>query len=283
MKRFLNKTVVITGAGGGFGRAMALEFAKIGWKIGIVDINNAGAEETLKLVKQAGGQGETFHTNVTDAEAIKEMADHFFSTWNGVDILVNNAGIAVGGAVGDVTLEDWKSVVDINTWGMIYGCHEFIPRMKAQGGGHILNIASIAGLLCITNMAPYNVSKAAIVALSETLRVETASDNINITVACPAFFKTGLLDDMKSTDPWISEIAKIGFKAGFTSDVVAKRVLKAVAKNKFYVVPMFYAKLIWLNKRLTPNFYHNLAAWLNKLGWLKPIYLKLTRWGVLSR
>ncbi len=283
MKRFSNKTVVITGAGGGFGRAMALEFGRMGWTIGIVDINDAGSKETLEMVKRAGGQGEVFHTDVTDAGAIKEMADHFFSTWRGVDILVNNAGIAVAGAVGDVSLKDWESVVDINTWGMVYGCHEFIPRMKAQGGGHILNIASAAGLLCITKMAPYNVSKAAIVALSETLRVETAPYNINITVACPVFFNTGLLDDMKSTDPWISEVAKIGFEVGLPADTVAKRVIKAVAKNKFYVVPMFYLKLLWLNKRLTPNFYYNLAAWVNKRGWLKPFYLKFARWGVLSK
>jgi NAD(P)-dependent dehydrogenase (short-subunit alcohol dehydrogenase family) len=283
MKKFPNKRVVITGAGSGLGRALALEFAKLGWKIGIVDINDAGSRETLKMVEQEGGKGEVFHTDVTDPKAIKEMADHFYSMWNGVDILVNNAGIAVAGAVGDVPLEQWNTIFAVNFWGMLYGCHEFIPRMKRQGGGHIMNVASAAGLLCLTSMAPYSVTKAAVIALSETLRVEASPDNIHITVACPMFFNTGLLDDMKSTDPWISEVAKTAFQNGHSADKIAKRLIKAVAKDKLYVVPMFYGKLLWLNKRLTPNLYYNLTAWVNRRGWLKSMYLMLARWGVLSK
>jgi len=283
MNKYSEKRVVITGAGGGFGRAMALEFARLGWKIGIADINDIGSKETLKMVTQEGGEGEVFNMDVTDPDAVKKMADHFFSAWQGVDILVNNAGIAVAGAVGDVPLENWKSVLDINFWGMLYGCHEFIPRMKTQGGGHIVNVASAAGLLCLTSMGPYSVSKAAVISLSETLRVEVAPYNIGITAACPMFFNTGLLDEMKSTDPWLSEVAKIAFENGLSAEVVAKRVVKAVLRNKCYVLPMFFGKLLWLNKRLTPSLYYNLTAWLNRRGWMKPLYLKLARWGILSK
>jgi len=283
MKNIRNKRVVVTGGGYGFGRALALEFARLGCKVGVVDINDVRSKETIIMVEQAGGEGETFHADVTDPAAIKEMADYFFSTWNGVDILVNNAGIAVAGAVGDVPLEDWKAVVDINFWGVLYGCHEFIPRMKTQGSGHIVNVASAAGLLCISSMGPYNVSKAAVVSLSETLRVEAAPYNIRITAVCPMFFNTGLLDDMKSTDPWLSEVAKTGFENGLSAETVAKRAVKAVSKNKCYVVPMFFGKLLWLNKRLTPSLYYNLTAWLNRHGWMKPLYLKLARWGILSK
>jgi NAD(P)-dependent dehydrogenase (short-subunit alcohol dehydrogenase family) len=283
MKKFPNKRVVITGAGSGLGRALSLEFAKLGWKIGIVDINDAGSSQTLKMVEQAGGKGEVYHMDVTDPKAVKDMADHFFSTWHGVDILVNNAGIAIGGAVGDVSLDHWKAIVDVNFWGMLYGCHEFIPKMKAQGGGHILNIASAAGLLCLINMASYNVTKAAIIALSETLRVEVAPDNIHITVACPMFFNTGLIDDMKTSEPFMKEVATISFQKGYSADKIAKKLIKAVAKNKLYVVPMFFGKVLWLNKRLTPNLYYNLSAWLNRHGLLKSFYLMLARWGVLSK
>ena len=283
MKRFPNKRVVITGAGSGLGRALALEFAKLGWKIGIADINDAGAEQTLKLIEQAGGEGEVFLADVTDHEAIKKMADHFFTRWRGVDVLVNNAGIAVGGAVGDVPLDQWNTIFAVNFWGMLYGCHEFIPRMKQQGGGHIMNIASAAGLLCLTNMGPYNVTKAAVIALCETLRAEVAPCDIGITAACPMFFNTGLLDEMKSTDPWISEVAKTAFENGYQADRIAKKLVRAVKKNKLYVVPMISGKALWLNKRLTPNLYYNLTAWLNRHGWMKPLYLKLARWGALSK
>jgi short-subunit dehydrogenase len=247
-----------------------------------VDINDAASEQTLQIVEQAGGKGEVFHADVTDPIAVNAMADHFFSTWRGVDILVNNAGIAIGGAVGDVPLEQWKSIVDINFWGMLYGCHAFIPKMKVQGGGHIMNVASAAGLLSLISMSPYSVTKAAVISLSETLRMEAAPYNIHITVACPMFFNTGLLDDMKTTDPWIAEVAKTAFQVGHSADKIAKKLIKAVEQNKLFVVPMVYGKLLWLNKRLTPNLYYNLSAWLNRHDWLKPLYLKLARRGVLS-
>jgi short-subunit dehydrogenase len=166
---------------------------------------------------------------------------------------------------------------------MLYGCHEFIPKMKAQGGGHIMNVASAAGLLCLTNMGPYSVTKAAVISLCETLRVEVAPYNIGITAACPMFFNTGLLDDMKSTDPWISEVARTAFEVGHSADRIAKKLIKAVEKNKFYSLPMFFGNLLWLNKRLTPNLYYNLTAWLNRRGWMKPLYSKLARWGILSK
>jgi NAD(P)-dependent dehydrogenase (short-subunit alcohol dehydrogenase family) len=283
MKRFPNKRVLITGAGSGLGRALSLEFARLEWKIGIADINDAGAKETLKLVEQAGGKGEIFHADVTDPNAVKAMADHFFRMWGGVDILINNAGIAIGGAVGDVSLEHWKAIVDINFWGMLYGCHEFIPRMKAQGGGHIMNVASAAGLLCLMNMSSYNVTKAAVIALSETLRVETAPYHIGITAACPMFFNTGLLNDMKTAEPFMEKVARTAFQKGYSAEKIAKKLIKAMAKNKLYWVPMVYGKILWLNKRLTPSLYYNLQAFLNRHGLLKPLFLRLSRWGILSK
>ena len=133
------------------------------------------------------------------------------------------------------------------------------------------------------SMSPYSVTKAAVISLSETLRMEAAPFNIHITVACPMFFNTGLLDDMKTTDPWIAEVAKTAFLVGHSAEVMAKKLIKAVEQDKLFVVPMIYGKLLWLNKRLTPNLYYNLSAWLNRHGWLKPMYLKLARWGVLSK
>jgi NAD(P)-dependent dehydrogenase (short-subunit alcohol dehydrogenase family) len=282
MDRFKTKTVVITGAGSGFGRALALNLARKGWRIGIADINDVGSKETLKMVEQTGGSGEVFHVDVADPQAVKKMADHFYSKWKRVDLLINNAGIAVGGAIGDVTLENWKLVTDIDYLGVVYGCHEFVSRMKAQGGGHILNIASAAGILSLAYMGTYNAAKAAVIALSETLRVEVAPDNIGVTVCCPTFFNTGLLDDMDTTSPWIGDVASTAFSNGISAETVAKRTIKAVEKNKLYAIPMIFMKILWLNKRLTPGFYYALPTFLHKRGLMQPLYLKLAQWGILS-
>lgn len=284
MKRFQTKTAVITGAGSGLGRTLAVGYARRGFKIGIVDINDAGSQETLELVQKAGGQGHVFHADVTDPGAVKEMAEHYCTLWKseGVGLLVNNAGIAVAGAVGEVALEDWKKVIDVNFWGMLYGCHEFIPRMKAQGGGHILNIASMAGILALTDMAPYNTGKAAVISLSETLKVEVAPYNIGITVACPLFFNTGLLDTLKTTTPWIGEVAQISFDNGLSVDTVAEKLITAVEKGKLYELVMVVGKLFWMNKRIIPGLYYSLSALLHRKGVLKPLYLKLARLGAMS-
>lgn len=175
---------VITGAASGFGRALALTLAKRGgWKILIADIHHAGMEETLAMVRKAGGDGEIFHCDVSKAENVKSMADYVFSKWSKIDLLINNAGVVSCGFTDDISLEDWHWCVDINFWGMLYGCHSFIPRMKTQGGGHIINVASSAGLFSLMEMGPYNVSKAAVISLSETLRQELAASNIGMTVS----------------------------------------------------------------------------------------------------
>ncbi len=283
MKRLEGKKAVITGAASGLGRSLATALAGEGWRIGIVDINDAGARETLEMVERAGGTGEIYHADVASPEAVKSMADHFFDGWGGVDLLVNNAGVASVGLVGDIPLEDWKWVHDINFWGMLYGCHEFIPRMKTQGGGHIVNVASSAGLLSSAEMAPYNTTKAAVVSLSETLRAEVSPHNIGITVACPMFFETNLLESVRYTDDWEYGFAERTFRyARMTSDEVARRIIAAVKKDKLYVVPQLSGKVLWLNKRLTPNTFHDLFRFLNRHGLLRPLLNTLARLGLLQ-
>jgi NAD(P)-dependent dehydrogenase (short-subunit alcohol dehydrogenase family) len=282
MYKLDGKRAIITGAASGLGRALAICLAGKGWKVGIADVNDAGSRETLDLVTKAGGFGEVFHCDVSKSEAVKAMADHFFTKWNGVDLLVNNAGIAIAGVVGDIALENWERIVDINLWGVIYGCHEFIPRMKKQGGGHVLNVASAAGILSLNDMGPYNITKAAVICLSETLKVEAAPYNINITVACPMFFNTNLIKDLEHSEPWEMELAGAAFQySRITSDKVAQRIIKAMEKGKLYAVPMLSGKVFWANKRLTPSLYYGLFAFFNRRGWLKPLLLKLARWGLL--
>jgi len=283
MDRLMGKRAVITGAASGLGRSLATTLAGEGWRIGIVDINDAGARETLEMVERAGGTGEIYHTDVASPEAVKAMADHFFDSWGGVDLLVNNAGVAVAGFVGDIPLEDWKWIHDINFWGMVYGCHEFIPRMQVQGGGHIVNVASSAGLLSPAEMAPYNTTKAAVISLSETLRAEVSPYNIGITVACPMFFNTNLLECARYTDDWEKEWCESTFRyARMTSEEVANRIITAVKKDKLYAVPQLSGKFFWLNKRMMPGTFHGLFRFLNRHGLERPLFKVLARLGLLQ-
>jgi NAD(P)-dependent dehydrogenase (short-subunit alcohol dehydrogenase family) len=272
------KRAVITGAASGLGRSLATTLAQEGWKMGIVDIDDSGAKETLRMVERAGGTGEVFHADVSKPEEVRAFADHFFESWGGVDLLVNNAGVICLGLVGDITLADWNWIVGINFWGMLYGCHEFVPRMKAQGGGHIVNVASGAGLIPIPEGSPYNVTKAAVVSLSETLSYEAARHNIDVTTACPMFFKTSLHEKMRVTDEWERKWALSTFeRGGMSSDKVAGKIITAVKKNKPFAFPQPTGMILWLPRRFTPQTNARIYRLLGRYGLLRPLASALSR------
>ena len=276
------KRVVITGAGSGLGRSLALVLARKGCRIGIADIDMAGAEETLAMVVRNGGSGETWEMNARVAEEVGAMAEYFFAAWGGVDLLVNNAGVGMGGFTGEIPLEDWEWLISLNFWGMVYGCHFFIPRMKAQGGGHILNVASAMGITCMGEMAPYNTSKAAIISLSETLYSELAPDNIGVTALCPMFFKTNLMQRARFGTETERDLAGTFFNySRMTSDEVAAAAVKAVEKGKLYCVPMLSGKFHWILKRISPTLYYRQYAFLARRDWLNPLGFWLGRKGLM--
>jgi NAD(P)-dependent dehydrogenase (short-subunit alcohol dehydrogenase family) len=276
------KKVVITGAASGLGRSLALALARKGCRIGIADVDTAGAEETLDIVVRNGGSGEVYKLDARVAAEVGAMAEHFFASWGGVDLLVNNAGVGMGGFTGEIPLEDWEWLISLNFWGMVYGCHFFIPRMKAQGGGHILNVASAMGITCMGEMAPYNTSKAAIISLSETLYSELASDNIGVTALCPMFFNTNLMEHSRFGTETERDIAYAAFNySRMTSDEVAEAAIKAVGKGKLYCVPMLSGKLHWMIKRISPQLYYGSLAFFSRHGWLNPLELWMARKGLV--
>lgn len=265
MYKLDGKRVVVTGAGSGLGRALALAMASRGCRVGAADINEETASETLEMVRRRGGGGEVYRVDVSKPEEVEAMADHFFRAWGGVDVLVNNAGVISVGFVGDIPLEDWEWVFGVNFWGMLYGCHCFIPRMKEQGEGYIVNVASAAGFASLLEMAPYNATKAAVISLSETLKGELAPHNIGVTVVCPMFFNTNLLENMRYTDEFEVEFSRTAFRyARMTADEVAVAVVKAVERRRLYVVPQFSGKIVWLLKRMHPRMFYGTMAIFNR-------------------
>lgn len=267
MKRFPRKRVFITGGGSGFGRGLAIAFADIGWKVCVGDINTKSCEETIELVRCHGGEGFSIKCDVTKLEDYEAVTEELNRKWQGVDIVINNAGVAAAGYMEDIPIDKWNWIIDINLKGVIYGCKAFIPVLKAQGGGHLVNVASNAGITCLPEMSSYNVTKAGVIALSETLRGELYPKNIGVTVVAPTFFKTNLMDNFTSTDPRQEKMASAFFgKSSVTTEDVVRHTIRSIRKNKLYVITQKDGKFTWFTKRLAPEIYFNVLKRVYKLG-----------------
>ncbi len=266
-KKFPEKRVLITGAGSGLGRSLSVKFAEKGWKVAVTDINKERMEETGRLVTAAGGKALTALCNVTELKDLTNIRDQVRKAWGGIDILINNAGIVSGGFMEKIPMKDWEWILDTNLKSIIYGCRTFIPDFKEQGGGHIVNVASSAGIASLPELSPYNVSKAGVISLSETLKIELSSSNIGVTVSCPTFFKTNLLDQFTSTDPRQKEMADNLFaKTKTSSDMIAEHIIQSIKKGRFYSIQQFDGKAIWFFKRHFPELFFKFFAWSYKKG-----------------
>lgn len=247
---------VITGAGSGLGRAFAEELGARGAKLLLCDIEEGGLQETALRARGAGAADViTQIVDVRQADEIDRLASLADDRWGGSDLVINNAGVAVSGAVGDVPLEDWKWIIDVNLWGVIYGCNAFVPRFRKNRSGHVLNVASAAGLVSMPKMGPYNVTKAGVVALSESLSAELSGSGVGVTVLCPSFFKTNIVKAGRTTG--VREGNALGERlmqrAKLDARGVARAALKGVEHDDLYVVPMADARWLWRVERAAPS------------------------------
>ncbi len=246
---------VVTGAGRGLGRALALALARRGGRVVVSDIEREGAEETARLVREAGGEAHVVLCDVRERSAVFALAEAAEARLGAVDLVCNNAGVAVAGPFEEVSNEDWRWVVDINLMGVVYGCQAFAPGMLARRSGFILNVASAAGIVSTPRMAPYNTTKAAVVALSETLHAELHDRNIAVSVLCPTFFETGIME--ASRGPMSAREKGKASKAMRLSKVqapdVARAALDGLERGELYVLPMRDARVFWRLKRTQPQ------------------------------
>lgn len=248
------KRIFITGGASGLGRALALRHARAGWRVAIADLNDERGQAVREELEALGVPALYFHADVTQEQDLQAAADELARVWGGVDVLVNNAGVAQAGAIEDVPLSDWQWIMDINLFGVVRGCKVFTPLFKRQGHGHIVNIASMAGLLDVPRMASYNVSKAAVVALTTTLEQELAESNITVSVVCPSFFQTNLEETMRSTDPGLKKMMNKLLASGkLSADDVAERIFQGVAKRQVHILPHTAGERLWQAKRYLPH------------------------------
>lgn len=249
-----HQRIFITGGASGLGRAMALRFARAGWKVCIADLNDSRGQETRSALLSLGGDAHYQRCDVTREEDLRAAAEELDRRWGGVDVVVNNAGVAQAGAIEDVSIDDWRWIIDINLLGVVRGCRVFTPVFRRQGHGYFVNVASMAGLLDAPMMSSYNATKAAVVSLSETLHHELVDANIGVSVVCPSFFKTNLGESLRTTDPRLgASMARLLERSPITADDVADDVFRAVEKRQFYVLPHAEGRKAWLLKRFLPR------------------------------
>lgn len=246
---------VVTGGGSGLGRAFCLALAARGAKVVVADIDRKTAERTAEDVRLRGGEAVAAVCDVrqfAEVDAVARLAEKHFG---GTDLIVNNAGVAVAGEIGTVKSEDWKWVLDINVLGVAHGLEAFVPRLRMQGHGYVINVASAAGLISSAGMGPYNASKAAVVAMSETLAAELRGTRIHSTVLCPTFFVTGIFDAARGpADTSLSGVGrKLAERSKLQADDVARIALEHVERNELYCVPMDDGRLLWRIKRALPD------------------------------
>jgi len=253
MKDFQGKVAVITGGASGLGRAMADRFAREGMSIVLADVEPNALARAEAEMKAAGAKVIGVRTDVSKAADVEALAQKTLAAFGGVHLLANNAGVAEGGNVWDNTVADWEWVLGVNMWGVIHGVRVFTPIMlKQESEGHIINTASVAGLISPPGMGIYCVSKHAVVTLSECLHHDLAqkSDKLKCSVLCPAYVPTGIADSGRNRPKELNETrqknaADLALDASLKKAVqsgklsaadVAQKVYEAVRDERFYIL-----------------------------------------------
>ena len=241
------RRVLVTGGASGLGAALAARFAARGDRVLMTDLA-PHADVPAGAVYQ--------RLDITSQEDWAAALDRVREEFGGLDVLVNNAGIAAGGRIDRLGADHWRRVLDVNVLGAVTGCRTFVPLFKEQGSGRIVNVASAAGLVHPPAMTSYDAGKAAVVALSESLRWELAPWGIGVSVVCPSFFRTNLAASLGGDDPMMDTVATRlieGSKLG--AEQIAERVVRAVDAGRFLVLPDRNARIAYWTKRLARPLY----------------------------
>ena len=254
-QKFPKKRAFVTGAASGLGLAICERLAKGGWKLLIADINADRLAQAETSLQALGAEVLSLVIDVTKYESLENASNTMQKAWGGVDLVFNNAGIATAGAIDELTLEDWQRTIDIDLWSVIYGCKVVAPMLKKQQGGHIINTASSAGTMAPPEMAAYNVAKAGVVSISETLKIELCRDNIGVTVICPTVFVTSLAESIGSDRAMEKSLRKQLEISKVTPEHIVDDVIAAIERDRLYVMTQSDAKWGWRFKRFFPEFY----------------------------
>ncbi len=258
MKSLRDQVAVVTGAASGIGRGTSLELAKAGAHVVVADINESGLQEVKQEIERLGRKALPVHCDVSKKEELERLAKRAVTEMGQVDILYNNAGVAVGGAMKDMTLADWEWLVDINLWAPIRLTHYLLPHMIERGRGHIVTTASMAGIVGVSGLAAYCVTKFGMVGMSEALRGEVADNGIDVSVVCPGYVKTNIVRAARYKGASAAMIKEDGMPPlpswyGYPVEKAAKDIVRGIREGKGYILIGPDAPILWQLKRLSPE------------------------------
>lgn len=263
---------VVTGAGSGIGKAFAIELHRRGGQVVCADINLAAAEQTAATINDDGGHALAIQCDVAQLDEVTHLA-RAAEDWFGqpASVLINNAGVGIGGeTVEAISMENWRWALDINLWGVIHGCHAFLPAMKAQGRGGIINVASAASFGAAPLMGAYNTTKAAVVALTETLLAENAGTGIQVSALCPTLVKTDVIRNARMSESTHNAVMQkdtaqaLMDRLGHSPESVVKKSLDGLDRQAIHVMPQLDARIAWRLKRFSPGAFIRLSSYLNR-------------------
>jgi NAD(P)-dependent dehydrogenase (short-subunit alcohol dehydrogenase family) len=253
MRTLHGKVAIVTGAASGLGRAMALAFAAEGMHVALADVDEANLARAADEVRARGVRAIARRIDVSKGEQVDALAQAAVGELGGAHVVCNNAGVSPLGAVWENTVADWQWTLGVNLWGVIHGVRAFTPRLLAQDEGHIVNTASVAGLISPSGTGAYNVSKHAVVALSETLHHDLAvrRSQVGVSVLCPAYVPTGISESERNRPPELENPAhekspellareamlrKAVQSGRISAAQVAQAVVAAVKEGRFYIL-----------------------------------------------
>lgn len=268
MKRLADRVAVVTGAGSGIGRATSEALARAGCHVALVDVSEAAVQETAEAIRRLGREASTHTIDVRDAEAVGALPAAVAAAHGGCHILVNNAGVTSAGPFEAESLEDLHWIVDINVWGVVHGCHAFLPVLREADEAHIVNLSSMVGLLGLPQNAAYALTKGAVRSFSESLRNELAGANVGVTTVYPGAINTNITRAARGAQS--TRLAELG-RSRFAPIVmrppssVADAIVKAIERNRGRVVVGPDAHLVSAWSRVAPGRARTIARLTDRL------------------
>jgi len=259
MNQFKDKVTIVTGAASGIGRAICEELSRQGAVLVMADIQREGLERAASDLTGGGGRAQTAYLDVSKVEQVQALIDRVVSEHGRLDFIFNNAGVAIAGEARDLNIDHWRRIIDVNLWGVIHGTNAAYPVMIRQGFGHIINTASLAGLVGSPTMIPYATTKFAVVGLSTSLRAEAEGFGVKVSVVCPGFIRTGIFDSATYVNAKQEALeARLPVKPMDVGEA-ARIILRGVARNKAIIVFPFHGKLLWWLQRIHSSLTNPLA------------------------